>query len=427
MTKQARAGGALSALRRGADLLAAAEAMGRWARAAAALGREAAVLTMTAKHEALSTEVALALAAVARGEAVSRGEAEAMQAALRSSQQLALEQADRLPAEASEQALQAVASRVTLAQDRAAAAADALAEDERAAAARAAARVARVRSALLAADSAVIGACVRRWRERAGAAAAAALSASRLRLPRLLLLRSIVAAESAAALRAAVRGWQVAAVAMGVNERTRRCAEAVGYAEALLFTQALSKLVAVLRHQRLAAMSGALRAWLLALIALETRAVREVPGAVSRLLAPLLQAAEDSHSAARLSDVAAHSAEADAAAAVACSGAVAAAAEAARGAAAAEAAAARREVAATSQWGGALLLANVMRGRMRALCTEALRSWYDAALLQQQQPGVWREGESSQGWHEELSREEEEEELYEGILPPQPPPNGQGS
>eukprot|EP00964_Phaeocystis_antarctica_P045325 scaffold26081_cov40-Phaeocystis_antarctica.AAC.1 len=27
---------------------------------------------------------------------------------------------------------------------------------------------------------------------------------------------------------------------------------------------------------------------------------------------------------------------------------------------------------------GALLLANVMRGRMRALCTEALRSWYDA-------------------------------------------------
>ena len=94
MTKQARAGGALSALRRGADLLAAAEAMGRWARAAAALGREAAVLTMTAKHEALSTEVALALAAVARGEAVSRGEAEAMQAALRSSQQLALEQAN---------------------------------------------------------------------------------------------------------------------------------------------------------------------------------------------------------------------------------------------------------------------------------------------------------------------------------------------
>ena len=47
---------------------------------------------MTAKHEALSTEVALALAAVARGEAVSQGEAEAMQAALRSSQQLALEQ-----------------------------------------------------------------------------------------------------------------------------------------------------------------------------------------------------------------------------------------------------------------------------------------------------------------------------------------------
>ena len=31
MTKQARAGGALSALRRGADLLAAAEALGRWA------------------------------------------------------------------------------------------------------------------------------------------------------------------------------------------------------------------------------------------------------------------------------------------------------------------------------------------------------------------------------------------------------------
>ena len=105
---------------------------------------------------------------------------------------------------------------------------------------------------------------------------------------------------------------------------------------------------------------------------------------------------------------------------------------------------------------GALLLANVMRGRMRALCTEALRSWYDAALhpellatnylllttyhplrpllttryeaplLQQQPPGVWREGGSSQGWHEELSRAEEDE-LYEGLLSLRPPPNGQGS
>ena len=40
----------------------------------------------------------------------------------------------------------------------------------------------------------------------------------------------------------------------------------------MLFTQALSKLVAVLRQQRIAAMSAALRAWLLALIALEARA-----------------------------------------------------------------------------------------------------------------------------------------------------------
>ena len=121
MTKQARAGGALSALRRGADLLAAAEAVGRWARAAAALRREETILTMTEKHEALSVQVARALAEVARAEAVARGEGEAMQAALRSSQHLALEQAERLRAEASQQALQAVASRVTLAQDRAAA------------------------------------------------------------------------------------------------------------------------------------------------------------------------------------------------------------------------------------------------------------------------------------------------------------------
>ena len=39
----------------------------------------------------------------------------------------------------------------------------------------------------------------------------------------------------------------------------------------------------------------------------------------------------------------------------------------------------QRELAATSHWGAALLLASVLRCRMRQLCTDALRSWYAAA------------------------------------------------
>ena len=49
---------------------------------------------MAQKHDAEAAESAHALAEAARGAAASRGEAEAMQAALRSSQQLALEQAE---------------------------------------------------------------------------------------------------------------------------------------------------------------------------------------------------------------------------------------------------------------------------------------------------------------------------------------------
>ena len=112
--------------------------------------------------------------------------------------------------------------------------------------------------------------------------------------------------------RGALRGWQAAAVAMGVTERTRSCAEAVAYSEALLFTQALLKVVTVLRHRRLAAMSGALRAWLLALVGSEAAAVRGVQEAVGALVAPLMQAVEETHSVARRSDVAARSAEMEA-------------------------------------------------------------------------------------------------------------------
>ena len=103
-------------------------------------------------------------------------------------------------------------------------------------------------------------------------------------------------------------------------------------------------------------MSGALRAWLLALVGSEAAAVRGVQEAVGALVAPLMQAVEETHSVARRSDVAARSAEMEAAAAVARSNAAVAEAAAALRGQAEGAVRLQRELAETSHWGAALRL-----------------------------------------------------------------------
>ena len=211
----------------------------------------------------------------------------------------------------------------------------------------------------------------------------------------------------------------------------------VQYAAALLQTHALYKVVGVVRGQRLARLSGALRRWLLSWLAQEAAFVHGLPSQVHGLLAPILQAAEDSHLAARQSDATAQAVEAEAAArAAACAAEVEAARRAAEAAAAAaaggrkdaarEAAGLRQEVRATSHWGGALLVAAAMRSRLRVLSGHALRYWYEVAVLQNEEAALVglagayggeqeaAEGAAGTAWLEGYEEEGEEEEEEQG-------------
>ena len=211
--------------------LASADALGRWARAAVAMRRDEA-----------RAETAAALATLAQAEAAAASEGVAMQAAMERGQQLSLQQAERLSSDARHQAHEADALRASLYAERAAAAAaadtaaadaaaasrDAAAEMAAAEAAalgerdatRDAARAARLAGVLSTTEASATSAALTRWRTGAAAAAMAALHAAQLRLPRLLLLRSMVAAERAAELRGALGAWRDTVVALSLAERS---------------------------------------------------------------------------------------------------------------------------------------------------------------------------------------------------------------
>ena len=212
--------------------LASADALGRWARAAAAMRRDEA-----------RAETSAALATLAQAEAAAASEGAAMRAALEHGQQLSLQQAERLSSDARHHAHEADALRASLYAERAAAAAAADAAAANAAAAardaaadmaaaeatalaerdasRSAARAARLEGVLLAAEASATSAALARWHTGAAAAAMAALHAAQLRLPRLLLLRGMVAAERAVELRCALGTWRDAVVALSLAERSR--------------------------------------------------------------------------------------------------------------------------------------------------------------------------------------------------------------
>tara|TARA_B110001452_G_scaffold257103_1_gene251004 strand:- start:847 stop:1206 length:360 start_codon:yes stop_codon:yes gene_type:complete len=85
----------------------------------------------------------------------------------------------------------------------------------------------------------------------------------------------------------------------------------VSFALAALQTHGLHKLVAVLRSQRQAALSGALRKWLLAWLHGEAAFVCSLPATMQGLLVQLVDVASAAHSAAAASDAAATAAEAE--------------------------------------------------------------------------------------------------------------------